>query len=104
LAITMIGVRHIDSLNDGIQFKKIELQDNSAKLKLLDQKYKDLNTELDKTGADKSKIEQELKQLQKERDELQVQLQAKLDAKRNDIAVRTVNAGTATAYASPVGS
>ena len=104
IAIAMIGVRHIDSLNDGIEFKKIELQDNSAKLRILDQKYKDLNTELDKTGADKSKIEQQLKDLQKQRDELQVQLQAKIDAKRNNIAVRASNAVAPTAYASPTGS
>lgn len=104
LLVTMIGISHIDKLNDGIQLKKIELQDNSAKLKLLDKKYQELNTELDQTGADKAKIEQELKQLQIERDELQRQLQARLDAKRSDIAQRTQNAITGTAVASASGS
>ncbi len=100
----MIGIRHIDKLNDGINLKKIELQDNSAKLKILDKKYQELNTELDKSGSDKQKIEQQLKDLQIERDELQRQLQARLDAKRSDIAQRTQNAVTGTAVASASGS
>lgn len=104
IGVTMIGVRHIDQLNDGIHLKKIELQDNSAKLKILDGKYQELNSELDKTGSDKQRIEQELKDLQNERDELQRQLQAKLDAKRSDIAQRTQNAVTRTAVASASGS
>lgn len=100
LAITMIGIRHIDKLNDGIQLKQIELRDNSAKLKILDQKYKDLNTELDKSGADKAKVEKQLQELQKQRDDLEQQLQAKLDAKRSNIASRATNALIGTAYAS----
>lgn len=104
IGVTMIGIRHIDQLNDGINLKKIELQDNSAKLKILDKKYQELNTELDKTGSDKQKIEQQLKDLQNERDELQRQLQARLDAKRSDIAQRTQNAVTGTAVASASGS
>lgn len=100
LAVTMIGIRHIDKLNDGIELKQIQLQDNSAKLKILDQKYKDLNTELDRTGSDKAKVEQQLQDLQKERDALQAQLQAKLNAKQSDIASRAVNTVTATAVAS----
>jgi len=108
LAISMIGLRHTDKLNDQIQFKKIQLLDNSAKLKLLDKKYTDLNSELNKKDADKAKIEQDLKNLQKERDELQAQLQAKLDAKAKDIAVKAQNAVTApvrtqTAYAATNG-
>jgi hypothetical protein len=99
LAVTMIGIRHIDKLNDGIELKQIQLQDNSAKLKILDQKYKDLNTELDKTGSDKAKVEQQLQDLQKERDSLQQQLQAKLDAKSHSIASRASNAVLGTAYA-----
>lgn len=104
LLVTMIGIRHIDKLNDGIQIKQIQLQDNSAKLKLLDKKYQDLNQELDKTGADKAKVEQQLKDLQIERDSLQAQLQARLDAKRSNIATRAVNTLTGTAVASASGS
>lgn len=102
IGITMIGVRHIDKLNDGIQFKKIQLQDNSAKLKILDQKYKDLNTELDKTDSDKAKVEQQLKDLQIERDSLQQQLQARLQAKQQTIAAKVQNVVVGTAYASGV--
>jgi len=100
----MIGIRHIDNLNNGIQLKKIELQDNSAKLKILDKKYQELNSELDKTGTDKANVEQQLLELQKERDELQAQLQARLDAKSRDIAYRAQNAVTPTAVASASGS
>ena len=101
----MIGLRHTDRLNDQIKFKQIELRDNSAKLKLLDKKYLELNKELDSKDADKQKIEQQLKDLQKERDELNKALQAKLKAKERDIASKAQNAVTApvrtqTAYAS----
>lgn len=105
LAVTMIGLRHTDKLNDQIKFKQIELRDNSAKLKLLDKKYLDLNKQLDAKDADKVKIEQQLKDLQQERDKLKADLQAKLDAKAKDIAVKAQSAVTApvrmqTAYAS----
>lgn len=100
----MIGIRHIDKLNDGIQLKQIELQDNSAKLKILDKKYQQLNGELNKTDADRVKVEQQLQELQKERDALQAQLQARLDAKSRDIASRAQNAVTGTAVASASGS
>ena len=100
LMLAMIGVQHIDKLNDGINLKTIELQDNSAKLKVLNKKYQDLNTELDKAGADKSNVEQELNKLQVERDELQRQLQARLDAKRSNIASNTQNALSGTAEVS----
>lgn len=104
LAFTMIGVRHIDKLNDGIELKQIQLQDNSAKLKILDKKYQDLNKQLDQTGADKAKVEQQLQELQNERDSLQQQLQAKLQAKQSSIAYRAQNALVGTASASACGS
>lgn len=100
LAVTMIGLRHTDQLNDKIKIKQIELRDNSAKLQILDSKYQKLNNDLNQTGSDKAKIEQQLKELQKERDDLQRQLQAKLDAKQRDIASRAQSAVTGTAYAS----
>jgi hypothetical protein len=92
LAVAMIGIRHIDRLNDGIQLKKIELKDNSAKLQILDQKYNDLNNELNKKDSDKSKVEEQLKQLQEERDRLSRELQAKLQQKQRDVAVKAQNA------------
>ena len=92
LGITMVGVKHIDQLNDGIELKKIELKDNSLKLRLLDEKYNELNTELNKKDADKAKVEQQLKDLQIERDKLQADLQAKIKAKEQDIAARAQKA------------
>lgn len=100
LVIGMAGVRHIDHLEDGIKLKQIEIQDNSLRLELLDKKYIELNKELDKTGADKKKLEQDLQQLQNEREELQKALQAKKEQKANDLAVKTQKAVTGTAVAS----
>lgn len=100
----MIAIRHIDHLNDGIEIKKIELKDNSAKLKLLNSKYDQLNVELNKKDADKAKLEKQLQDLQKEREKLQADLQAKLQKKEADrlaqaqSAVKTAVVGQ-TAYA-----
>lgn len=108
LVIGMTGVRHIDHLEDGIKLKQIEIQDNSAKLKLLDKKYEELNKELDKTGTDKKKLEQDLQKLQEERLRLEEALQAKAEAKKRDIAAQAQKAVVAAvetpkAYASNCG-
>ena len=89
-------VRHIDQLNDGIEFKKIQLKDNSLKLQLLNSQYEELNKELQKKDSDKSKIEQQLKDLQKERDSLSEQLQAKIKQKERDIAIKAQEAVTSS--------
>ena len=104
----MTGVRHIDHLEDGIKLKQIEIQDNSLRLKLLDKKYEELNKNLEKTGADKAKVEEQLKQLQIERDKLEKDLQAKAEAKKRDIAAQAQKAVVAAvetpkAYASNCG-
>jgi hypothetical protein len=88
----MAGIHHIDNLNDGIEFKKIELKDNSAKLKLLDKKYEDLNRQLEKEGADKVKLEEERLKLEKEKEELNKALQAKIKKKEADIAFQAQKA------------
>lgn len=108
LGTAMVGLHHIDRLNDGIKLKEIELQDNSLRLKLLDKKYEELNKNLEKTGADKAKVEEQLKQLQIERDKLEKDLQAKAEAKKRDIAAQAQKAVVAAvetpkAYASSCG-
>lgn len=104
IAITMIGLRHIDVLNDGIKLKQIEIKDNSSQLRLLDSKYQKLNDDLLKKDADKVELEKRLQDLQKEREKLQADLQAKREQKAKDIAVVAQQAFTApvrtqTAYA-----
>lgn len=89
---TMLIARHIKTLNNQIEFKQIQLKDNSTQLKLLDSKYDQLNKELDRTGSDKAKVEEQLKQLQIERDKLQADLQAKIKAKEQDIAAKAQKA------------
>ncbi len=93
---TMLIARHIRTLNNQIEFKQIQLKDNSTQLKLLDSKYDQLNKELDRTGSDKAKVEEQLKQLQIERDKLQADLQAKKEQKAKDLAVRASQAAQAT--------
>lgn len=102
----MVGIRHIRNLDNQIQLKQIDIKDNSAKLKLLDKKYTDLNSELNKKDADKAKIEQDLKNLQKEKEQLTKDLQAKRDAKEKVIAQATLGAvgQTASAQPAPVGN
>jgi hypothetical protein len=96
LGIAMLGLRHIKSLDNQIQLKQIDLKDNSARLKLLDTKYIELNKELEAKDVDKAKVEQQLKDLQIERDKLQADLQAKIKAKEQDIAARAAQAAQAT--------
>lgn len=101
LGLGLIAIRHIDSLNDGIELKKIELKDNSAKLQILNTKYDEVLKQLDSQDADKAKLEQQLQDLQKEREKLQKDLQAKLDAKTKDAAAKAANTltGSQKAYA-----
>lgn len=101
LVISMVGLRHVDKLNDGIKLKEIQIQDNSAKLELLDKKYLDLNKQLEAKDADKQKLEQDLEQLQQERMELEKALQAKKEQKAKDLAAKAQRAvtGTQVAYA-----
>lgn len=100
LAVTLSGVKHIDNLNDSIKFKHIELKDNTLQLELLDQKYIELNKQLEQKDSDKVKIEEDLKKLQEERNELEKQLQAKKEQKERDLAVRAQRAVTGTQVAS----
>lgn len=106
IAVSMATVKHIQKLNNGIELKQIQLKDNAVQLKLLDKKYDDLNKQLDRTGSDKAKVEQQLQELQKERDSLQKQLQAKVDAKNKAIARATLGAvgGTVSAQVAPSGT
>lgn len=93
----LAAIKHIDQLNDGIQFKQIEIQDNSAKLQLLNEKYRKLNE--DKTLNEKE-YQKQLKQLEAEKAKLQSDLQAKLDAKNRTVAQYTAGA-VETATAAP---
>jgi len=100
LVVAMAGLRHTDKLNDQIELKQIELKDNSAKLKLLDKKYLELNEQLESKDTDKQKLEQDLQKLQQERMELEKALQAKQEQKAKDLAVKAQRAVTGTAVAS----
>ena len=97
----LAAIKHIDNLNDGIQLKQIEIQDNSVKLKLLNEKYEKLNQD---KSLDKKEYEKQLKQLEKEKQKLESDLQAKLDAKNRAVAQVTAGAAQTASAASQVGS
>lgn len=96
LGAAILGLRHIKNLDNQIQLKQIDLKDNSARLKLLDSKYIELNKELEAKDVDKAKVEEQLKQLQIERDKLQADLQAKKEQKAKYLAVKAQQAAQAT--------
>jgi hypothetical protein len=99
LGAGIVVVKYVDGLNDSIQFKQIEIQDNSVKLKVLNTKYKELNSQLDKTGADKVKLEAQLKQLEEEKNSLQSQLITKQQQKSKYTISATAYAGSGDAKA-----
>jgi len=82
----LAAIKHIDQLNDGIQFKQIEIQDNSAKLKQLNTKYDELHK--DSTLTEKE-YEKQLKQLQEQRDALKADLEARRQVKEQTLAATT---------------
>lgn len=92
LGLAIAGLRHVDQLNDGIELKKIQLEDNSSRLKILNKEYEDLNKQLEDKDADTKKIEQERQKLEKEKRELEKALQAKKQQKARDIASRAETA------------
>jgi hypothetical protein len=102
-----VGVSTIVKHNNKLKFKTIELQDTSAKLKLLQQQY-------DVQLKSKSVDEKKLKELEEQKKELEKQLSAKQEAKRlaDAEALKAQQAAqtiantvtqTRTAYAAPAG-
>jgi len=77
IAFASIGIANIRNNHQHIQLDQIKLQDNTAKLKLLNTKYQQLNTQLDKSGVDKAKLEEQLKTLEQEKQALQAQITAR---------------------------
>jgi hypothetical protein len=74
---TLVTIQQIDDYNYSIEIEKIEIDDNSARLKLLKAKYDNLNQALDKAGTDKVQLEQRLQELQREKESLQSELLTK---------------------------
>lgn len=72
LAFTILGVTNVRTSNQKIQFQEIELKDNSVKLK-------NLNEEYDKLLESKEVDQQKLDELQKQKEQLEKDLQAKLE-------------------------
>lgn len=105
LLFIALGVSTIVKHNNKLQFKTIELQDTSAKLKLLQQQY---NVQLQNKNVDENK----LKELEQQKQDLEKQLSVKQEAKRvadaqaaaaQQAAQNLANAvtRTQTAYAAP---
>jgi len=91
----MLGVAHyIMHLNETIEFKKVELLDNKTKIRILNDKYNELNQQLDTTNTDKQNIDEEYRKLQEEKEKLEAELQAKIEQKNKVSITATANAST----------
>lgn len=77
VAFTIVGISNIRQSNHKVQLQQIELKDNSVKLKNLNDEYNKL---LDSKQID----QQKLQELQKQKDELEKQLQAKLQRQEQE--------------------
>jgi hypothetical protein len=105
IAFAGVGIANIRVSHQKIQIDKIQLQDVNAKLKLLNERYNNLNLQLDQTGADKTKLEEQLKQLEKEKADLQAQISAR-QLKTSAVAVAegyTAPSGTCTDWLTAAG-
>lgn len=71
VAFTSLGIVNVRTSNHKVQLQKIELKDNSVKLKNLNEEYNKL---LESKTIDNKKLEE----LQKQKDQLEKDLQAKL--------------------------
>lgn len=93
---TLVTIQQIDDYNYSIEIEKIEIDDNSARLKLLKAKYDNLNQALDKAGTDKVQLEQRLQELQREKESLQSELLAKQEQKNRMTLTGTAYASSGT--------
>ncbi len=109
-----LGTNYIVSSKHKVLLQDIQLKDTSADLKQLQLKYDMLNTDLDKQLHEKNQNAEEIKrlneekiQLENQKKELEVQVQAKAAAKQaQQVALQNAArsaGGTGTAYAAPAG-
>lgn len=82
IAFVGAGIRDVVNREHKIRVQKIEIIDTSTKLRILDEKYIKLNSDLDHKTKTLEQVEQERQQLEKEKQELQRQLSAKKEAQR----------------------
>lgn len=94
IAFIGLGIVNVRKSNHKVQLQQIELKDNSVKLKQLNEEYNKL---LDSKTIDQQKLDE----LQKQKDELEKQLQAKLERQEAErVAMQKASqVATITAYA-----
>lgn len=106
IAFTALGISSIVNRDNKLKLQKVELQDSSTKLKLLEAQYQQLNTDLDTKSKTLEQVQKEREELQKQKDELAKQVSAKQEAQR--LAAQKVQTaatratGTAVASAAPI--
>lgn len=85
-AFTFLGISNLRNQTDQLKLKDVQLQERSTELNKLELKYKSLNSELDKADetnkAEVERLEKEKADLDKERQRLEAELQAKLQRKQ----------------------
>lgn len=103
IAFVTIGTSSLIDRDNKIKLQNIEIQDTSTKLKILDEKYKKLNNDLDHKTKTLQQVEEERKKLEQEKQELSKQLSAKQEAQRlASLEAKIVEAIVPTASAQPI--
>lgn len=95
IAFATLGVVNVKNSNNKIELQQIELKDNSVKLKNLNEEYNKL---LESKSVDQKKLEE----LQKQKDQLEKDLQAKLQREEaRKVALQSASSFSTVAYAMP---
>lgn len=104
VAFAALGINNVVSTKNRIELRDVQLKSTTSELKTLQLKYDHLNLELDKTDAGNAeqikKLQDEKTKLEQERDELQKQVSLKQEAAR--VAAAKLNSTASlggTAYA-----
>lgn len=85
IGFVSLGINNISGTKHKIQLQEVKLQDKTSEIKLLETKYKALNTNLDKELHNNSVNQDKVKQLEAEREKLQqdkAKLETDLQARR----------------------
>lgn len=98
LSFAGIAAANLTTAHTQLETKKVELQSTQDKIKLLQLKYGDLESKLQKAEASQTTNKDQIDQLEQQKNELdrqlqttKAQLQAKADIKRNTVSAASVS-------------
>lgn len=76
------GINDIVSTKNEVKLKEIQLKSTDSELQLLENKYDNINIQLQQSNTDKEKLQKEKEQLDQERQRLEKEVAAKKEAQR----------------------